>query len=48
VASSVADIEDAHRTGRIAMVPSIEGAAPIENESIGSTCSTASGCACSA
>jgi membrane dipeptidase len=32
VASTVADIEQAHRTGRIAMVPCIEGAAPIENE----------------
>jgi membrane dipeptidase len=32
VASTVADIEEAHRTGRIAMVPCIEGAAPIENE----------------
>jgi membrane dipeptidase len=32
VGSTVADIEDAHRTGRIAMIPSIEGAAPIENE----------------
>jgi len=32
VGSSVQDILDAHRTGRIAMIPSIEGAAPIENE----------------
>lgn len=32
VGSTVKDILDAHRTGRIAMVPSIEGAAPIENE----------------
>ncbi len=32
VASSVDDILDAHRTGRIAMVPSTEGAAMIENE----------------
>lgn len=32
VGSTVGDIEDAHRTGRIAMIPSIEGAAPIENE----------------
>lgn len=32
VASTVADIEEAHRSGRVAMIPSIEGAAPIENE----------------
>jgi membrane dipeptidase len=32
VASTVADILDAHRTGRIALVPCIEGAAMIENE----------------
>jgi membrane dipeptidase len=32
VASSTGDILEAHRTGRIALVPSIEGAAPIENE----------------
>lgn len=32
VASTVGDILDAHSTGRIALVPSIEGAAPIENE----------------
>jgi membrane dipeptidase len=32
VASTVADILDAHGTGRIALVPSLEGAAPIENE----------------
>jgi membrane dipeptidase len=30
--TSVADIERAHETGRIALVASIEGAAPIENE----------------
>jgi membrane dipeptidase len=32
VGSTVQDILDAHHTGRIAMIPSIEGAAPIENE----------------
>ncbi len=32
VASTVDDILEAHRTGRIAMVPCLEGAAPIENE----------------
>lgn len=32
VGSTVADIEEAHRTGRIAMIPCLEGAAPIENE----------------
>jgi membrane dipeptidase len=32
VASTVDDIRRAHQTGRIAMVPSLEGAAPIENE----------------
>jgi len=32
VASTVDDILAAHRSGRIALVPSIEGAAPIENE----------------
>jgi len=32
VGGTVADIEEAHRTGRIAMVPSMEGAAMIENE----------------
>src|SRR5437762_11216029 len=32
VGSTVADIEDAHRTGRIALIPCLEGAAPIENE----------------
>jgi membrane dipeptidase len=32
VASTIQDIRDAHATGRIAMVPSVEGAAPIENE----------------
>jgi membrane dipeptidase len=32
LASSVDDIRRAHETGRIAMVPSLEGAAPIENE----------------
>ncbi len=32
VASEASDILEAHRTGRIALVPSIEGAAPIENE----------------
>jgi membrane dipeptidase len=32
VASTVTDILDAHRTGRIALVPCLEGAAPIENE----------------
>ncbi len=32
VAAAVADIERAHETGRIAMVPCLEGAAPIENE----------------
>jgi membrane dipeptidase len=30
--TTVADIERAHETGRIAMIASIEGAAPIENE----------------
>jgi membrane dipeptidase len=30
--STVADIEEAHRTGRIALIPCLEGAAPIENE----------------
>ena len=28
----LSDIEDAHRTGRIALIPCLEGAAPIENE----------------
>jgi membrane dipeptidase len=32
VATTVDDILDAHATGRIAMVPCLEGAAPIENE----------------
>jgi len=32
VGSTVADIEEAHRTGRIALIPCLEGAAPIENE----------------
>ena len=32
VGSTVADIRDAHRTGRIAFIPCLEGAAPIENE----------------
>jgi membrane dipeptidase len=32
IASNVDDIFEAHRAGRIALVPSIEGAAPIENE----------------
>jgi membrane dipeptidase len=32
VGSTVKDILDAHRTGRIAIIPCIEGAAPIENE----------------
>jgi membrane dipeptidase len=32
VASTVADILEAHRTGRIALIPCLEGAAPIENE----------------
>lgn len=32
VASTVEDIRRAHETGRIALVPSFEGAAPIENE----------------
>jgi membrane dipeptidase len=32
VGSTVEDIREAHRTGRIAMIPSIEGAAPIGNE----------------
>jgi membrane dipeptidase len=32
VASTVDDIRRAHATGRIALVPSLEGAAPIENE----------------
>ena len=32
VGSGVADIVDAHATGRIAMIPSLEGAAMIENE----------------
>ena len=32
VGSSVADILEAHRTGRIAMIPCLEGAAPIENK----------------
>ncbi len=32
VASTVEDIRRAHATGRIALVPSFEGAAPIENE----------------
>jgi membrane dipeptidase len=32
VASTVDDVLEAHSTGRIAMIPSVEGAAPIENE----------------
>src|SRR5437867_4430472 len=32
VGSTAADIEDAHRTGTIALIPCLEGAAPIENE----------------
>jgi len=32
VGSTVADIEEAHRTSRIALIPCLEGAAPIENE----------------
>jgi membrane dipeptidase len=32
VGSTVADIEEAHRTGRVALIPCLEGAAPIENE----------------
>jgi membrane dipeptidase len=32
VGSSVEDIVAAHRTGRIALIPCLEGAAPIENE----------------
>ena len=32
VGSTVRDIVDAHATGRIAMIPCLEGAAPIENE----------------
>jgi len=32
VGSTVGDIRRAHRSGTIAMIPSIEGAAPIENE----------------
>ncbi len=32
VGASVDDIVVAHRTGRIALIPSLEGAAPIENE----------------
>jgi membrane dipeptidase len=32
VASTTEDVREAHRTGRVAMIPAIEGAAPIENE----------------
>jgi membrane dipeptidase len=32
VGSTVADILEAHRTGRIALIPCLEGSAPIENE----------------
>jgi membrane dipeptidase len=32
VGSTVADIEEAHRMGRVALIPCLEGAAPIENE----------------
>lgn len=29
---NISDIENAHKTGKVALIPSVEGAAPIENE----------------